>query len=410
MLRCCHELKTDACWLATDKISFNRFLNRSSSTEVFTGDSLTEVIIPSDILTLSDSLVTHPMVKMYEAESDANAAKLTMVTRMGYPMVGLGLNYMVIQKRDGNASMMNGKDMTMPMVSLTLPIYRKKQKAMRHEAEFMRDAATLSSENVINNLRVNFQQTMQNLNDAVRRVKLYTDQAILADKSMHLLIASFSAGGTDFVEVLRMQQQLLEYQFKQVEAVVDKNTSIARILYLTGNIIIILKTIKQVIMKIKTIIFNKYTLWFALILAGFILGGVIFHRPHREVTNQEQTVQENRETIWTCAMHPQIRMDHPGKCPICGMELIPLIQSTAPLNPDAIVMTEEGIKLAEVQTSFVLRKKPVKEVRLYGKIQADERLIQTQPAHVPGRIEKLLVNFTGEEVQKGQIYCPDLFP
>jgi Cu(I)/Ag(I) efflux system membrane fusion protein len=94
------------------------------------------------------------------------------------------------------------------------------------------------------------------------------------------------------------------------------------------------------------------------------------------------------------------------------MDLIPLVQSTAPLNPDAVVMTEEGIKLAEIQTSIVSRRKPVKEVRLYGKIQADERLVQTQPAHIPGRVEKLLVNFTGEEVQKGQtiaqIYSPEL--
>ena len=72
-------------------------------------------------------------------------------------------------------------------------------------------------------------------------------------------------------------------------------------------------------------------------------------------------------------------------------------------------MTEEGIKLAEVQTSIVSRQKPAKEVRLYGKIQADERLIQTQPAHVPGRIEKLLVNFTGEEVQRGSGYSTNLF-
>ena len=76
-------------------------------------------------------------------------------------------------------------------------------------------------------------------------------------------------------------------------------------------------------------------------------------------------------------MHPQIRMDHPGKCPICGMDLIPLLQSTALVNPDAVVMTEEGIKLAEVQTSIVSRQKPVKKIQLYGKIQADERLIQT---------------------------------
>jgi outer membrane protein TolC len=221
--------------LTTDKVSFNRYLNRVPSSEVFTGDSLTEVPVPSDILTLADSLVNHPMVKMYEAESEANAAKLAMVTRMGYPMVGLGLNYSVIQKRDGVPPMMNGNDMIMPMISVTLPIYRKKYKAMRHEAEFMRDAATVSAENVTNNLRVNFQETMQNLNDAGRRVKLYTEQALLTNKSVQLLITSFSANGTDFEEVLRMEQQLLDYQFKKVEAVVDKNTSISQLIYLTGN-------------------------------------------------------------------------------------------------------------------------------------------------------------------------------
>lgn len=165
-------------------------------------------------------------------------------------------------------------------------------------------------------------------------------------------------------------------------------------------------------MNAKKMSFNKYILWVVLVLAGFIAGGSIFHKPHAEKTEREQLAEDSKETIWTCAMHPQIRMDHPGKCPICGMDLIPLIQSTAPVDPDAIVMTEEGIKLAEVQTSIVFRQKPIKEVRLYGKIQADERLIQTQPAHVPGRIEKLLVNFTGAEVKKGepiaQVYSPDL--
>jgi outer membrane protein TolC len=221
--------------LTTDKVSFNRYLNRVPSSEVFTGDSLTEVPVPSDILTLADSLVNHPMVKMFEAESEANASKLAMITRMGYPMIGLGLNYSIVKKRDGVPPMMNGNDMIMPMISVTLPIYRKKYKAMRHEAEFMRDAATVSAENVTNNLRVNFQETMQNLNDAGRRVKLYTEQTLLANKSVQLLITSFSANGTDFEEVLRMEQQLLDYQFKKVEAVVDKNTSISQLIYLTGN-------------------------------------------------------------------------------------------------------------------------------------------------------------------------------
>jgi len=165
-------------------------------------------------------------------------------------------------------------------------------------------------------------------------------------------------------------------------------------------------------MKIKKIISNKYIRGILLVLAGLLLGRIIFHRPHEEKAKQEITADENKKTIWTCAMHPQIRMDHPGKCPICGMDLIPLVQNTAFVNPDAVVMTEEGIKLAEVQTSIVSRQKPVKKIQLYGKIQADERLVQTQSAHIPGRIEKLFVNFTGKEVRQGQsiaqIYSPEL--
>ena len=112
-------------------------------------------------------------------------------------------------------------------------------------------------------------------------------------------------------------------------------------------------------------------------------------------------------------MHPQIRMTEPGKCPICGMELIPLAQSsTTSIDPDAIHLSKDAAQLANVLTSVVTKQKPVKEVRLYGKVQADERLFQSQTAHVPGRIERLNINFTGETVVKGQvlaeIYSPEL--
>jgi Cu(I)/Ag(I) efflux system membrane fusion protein len=112
-------------------------------------------------------------------------------------------------------------------------------------------------------------------------------------------------------------------------------------------------------------------------------------------------------------MHPQIRMTEPGKCPICGMDLIPLAQSnTTSIDPDAIHMSKDAAELANVLTTVVTKQKPVKEVRLYGKVQADERLFQSQTSHVPGRIERLNINFTGESVVKGQvlaeIYSPEL--
>jgi membrane fusion protein, copper/silver efflux system len=142
---------------------------------------------------------------------------------------------------------------------------------------------------------------------------------------------------------------------------------------------------------------------------GFFFSWVIFHHSEKEV---KAPTEEAKSEIWTCSMHPQIQRSAPGKCPICGMDLIPLVQNTAPDDSAAVHLTADAAELANIQTSVVSRQKPVKDVRLYGKVQADERLIQSQVAQIPGRIEKLLVNFTGEAVHRGQalalIYSPEL--
>ena len=163
---------------------------------------------------------------------------------------------------------------------------------------------------------------------------------------------------------------------------------------------------------IKKILFNKYVQFGLIAIGGLFIGWLFFHTSGKVATKLENPTQNSQTTIWTCAMHPQIRMPAPGKCPICGMELIPLNQNVANVDPNAIHLTKEAAQLANVLTSVVTLQKPIKEVRLYGKVQADERLLQNQVAHIPGRIEKLLVNFTGETVKKGQtlalIYSPEL--
>ncbi|MBE3086797.1 MAG: efflux RND transporter periplasmic adaptor subunit, partial [Bacteroidetes bacterium] len=158
---------------------------------------------------------------------------------------------------------------------------------------------------------------------------------------------------------------------------------------------------------------NKYVIYSLLLIVGIFIGWLFFHSSRKNEKKPDQPTETVKSTIWTCAMHPQIRMPEPGKCPICGMDLIPLAQSSSTsIDPDAVHLSKEAAQLANVLTSVVSKQKPVKEVRLYGKVQADERLLQSQVAHVPGRIERLAVNFTGEPVVKGQvlaqIYSPEL--
>lgn len=150
---------------------------------------------------------------------------------------------------------------------------------------------------------------------------------------------------------------------------------------------------------------------------GLGIGYFIFSNPPTLVGHEEHQhndVQSNRESeIWTCSMHPQIRQNEPGICPICEMDLIPLESNTSN-DPLVLQMTEEAVKLSNIQTSIigVESGSTGKIIKLTGKVQSDERKASSQVSHVAGRIEKLYVNFTGEEVMVGQkladIYAPDL--
>ena len=173
-------------------------------------------------------------------------------------------------------------------------------------------------------------------------------------------------------------------------------------------------------MKIK---YNKRELKIAgfTLLAGLILGWLFFGTSGNTTNTDKEQISEIHDhssdevAIWTCSMHPQIRMDKPGKCPICGMDLIPLETSKGgdyAIAFDEIQMSESAIKLADIQTAFVRKGKAEKTINLLGKVQADERRISELTARFGGRIEKLYVNFTGQNVVRGQklatIYSPEL--
>ncbi|MFV0593143.1 MAG: efflux RND transporter periplasmic adaptor subunit [Draconibacterium sp.] len=162
----------------------------------------------------------------------------------------------------------------------------------------------------------------------------------------------------------------------------------------------------------KTIIIVLSTLAIGLLLGWLIFGGSE-SKTTEEHQHEHSAEEVAGETIWTCSMHPQIRQHEPGDCPICGMDLIPLEEEqNGEIDPNAVSMSPTAMQLANIQTAFVGAAKPLKVVRLDGKVQEDERLIFSQSSHIPGRIEDLKVNFTGDYVQKGQViasvYSPDL--
>ncbi|KAB8154951.1 efflux RND transporter periplasmic adaptor subunit [Kordia sp. TARA_039_SRF] len=157
---------------------------------------------------------------------------------------------------------------------------------------------------------------------------------------------------------------------------------------------------------------KKYLIYIIVLIAGIVIGR--FALSGEQSTAHVHTEEETAEnSMWTCSMHPQIMQPEPGDCPICGMDLIPADETAGGLAPNEFRMTENALALANVETTKVGTTTAAEtSLKLTGTIEANEKTNAIQTAHFGGRIEKLFVNYTGEEVRKGQkialIYSPEL--
>lgn len=160
--------------------------------------------------------------------------------------------------------------------------------------------------------------------------------------------------------------------------------------------------------------------YFALAAAGMVVFGLGYFLGERKAPNPPpagQTAQADSQraiAFWTCSMHPQIKQDGPGRCPICSMELIPVYQEESQKTVGAaeIRLSAAARKRAEIEVTPVERKYVTAEVRMAGKTAFDETRLAYITAWVSGRIDRQYADYTGIPVQKGdhmaELYSPEL--
>lgn len=159
---------------------------------------------------------------------------------------------------------------------------------------------------------------------------------------------------------------------------------------------------------------NKIIVYVGILAAGILLGWLFFGGASQPETPHNHNAVAEDNQMWTCSMHPQIMQPEPGDCPICGMDLIPAESSSDGLLADQFKLTENAMALANIQTSRVGAGIDGDNlVKLSGKITENEEANTVQVSYFSGRIERLNVNSTGEQVRNGQllatIYSPELY-
>ncbi|MBE0557205.1 MAG: efflux RND transporter periplasmic adaptor subunit, partial [Proteobacteria bacterium] len=151
---------------------------------------------------------------------------------------------------------------------------------------------------------------------------------------------------------------------------------------------------------------------------AFLLGALVFDGgdlgPSGQPDQPRGSTAEGKTTkIWTCSMHPQIRLPGPGKCPICFMDLIPLeTEGEDGLSPRQIHLSESAREMARIATTPVRRAFAERQIRMVGRITYDESNVSSITAWVPGRLDRLYADFTGIAVKEGDhmvsMYSPEL--
>ncbi len=151
------------------------------------------------------------------------------------PSVGLGLDYVFVDKRSDMNVPDNGKNAFMPMVSVSLPIYRGKYKAAKEEAALNREAAEFGSQEMMNQLQSGIEMAHFELEEKQIKLRLYQEQSEKLKRSYQLLLSEYGNSSDSFEGLLRVQKELLSYQIKEVESKYAYALALAKLQYLSGN-------------------------------------------------------------------------------------------------------------------------------------------------------------------------------
>jgi len=135
-------------------------------------------------------------------------------------------------------------------------------------------------------------------------------------------------------------------------------------------------------------------------LTIFVTASILFFTSCKHPANKENNTTATDDMYYTCSMHPQVKEEHPGKCPVCQMDLIAVPKSSVKSNAE-VKLTREQIRLGNIQIDTINTGNIGDRIVLTGTLNFNQQKLSSVSTRIDGRIEKLYVKKTGDFIRKG---------
>ncbi len=221
-----------AQYYLAEQTAFNNLLNRANAITINVVD---ELDIPSEDFEINiGNLALHPELLKYDKLYYSVEQSELMNQKESSPMIGFGLDYINVEKRPGMNFSDNGKDIVMPMISVSLPIFNKSYKSQTKQNEFQQQEIEAQKQERLNTLETLLDKAVKDRVSA--RISYVTQDKNLkqAKNAEDILIKSYETGTIDFNDVLDIQELQLKFQMNQIESVKTYYVQTTIINYLTN--------------------------------------------------------------------------------------------------------------------------------------------------------------------------------
>lgn len=209
-----NTLETSEENLQTNIKAFNLLLNRDIAASVTIPDSL--AVVTPDFK--KENLINNPALQELEARKEALVQSEIVSRKEGLPSIGVGLDYIWVDERPVGNLPDNGRDIIMPMVSVSLPLFSKKHTSRQKQLQWEQQAVENKKTNVKNELEVLFDKAMSAMTNAYRKIMTLKENTKQAEQAENVFLTTYQTSEIDFQEILEIQELKLNFEMETIKA------------------------------------------------------------------------------------------------------------------------------------------------------------------------------------------------